>query len=146
MDKWENCIRPLKVTILMTLIAELGLFVVFGLLLFPQGNLLYKLIWTGLYCGIGMGAATGALIVLIVVERFEGMKALLAGFFTATLSLLACNLLCLTIDQHYNFFGGREAPHLFLWNGIAMIVPGSALLSWLLFTDQGNAILDRFKF
>ena len=145
MEQREHYIRPIKVTILMTLMAELGLFVIFGLLLFPQGNLLYKLIWTGVYCRIGMGAATGALIVLIVVGRFEGMRALLAGFFTATLSLLTCNVLCLIIDRHYNFFGGYEAPALFFWNGVVMIIPGSALLSWLLFTEQGNKVLDRFR-
>ena len=71
MEKREHYIRPIKVTILMTLMAELGLFVIFGLLLFPQGTLLYKLIWTGFYCGIGMGAATGGLIVLIVVGRLR---------------------------------------------------------------------------
>ena len=67
MEKSQTYIRPLKITILMTLIAELWLFFIFGLLLFPQGNPLYKLIWTGVYCGIGMGAATGVLIVLIVL-------------------------------------------------------------------------------
>ena len=73
------------------------------------------------------------------------MKALLAGFFTATLSLLTCNLLCLVIDRHYKFFGGYEAPALFFWNGIAMIIPGSALLSWLLLTEKGNNVLGRFR-
>ena len=138
-------IRPIKLTILMTLIAELSLFIVFGLILFPEGNAIYKLAWAGFYCGVGMGAATAALIIFLVVGRYEGMKAFLVGFIIAVFSLSACNILCLTIDQQYNFFGGRDAPGLFFWNGIAMIIPGSALLSWLLFTTTGNTILDRCK-
>ena len=135
--------RPILVAILLSLIGEIWLFVTFGLLAYPEGSFLLKLVWTGFYCGIGMGAAIGGLVTLIVVNRFEGTKAFVAGAITAFLALLACNWLCLTIDQHYNFFGGRDDPALFFWNGAIMALIGSVLLSWLVFMPKGQNLLTR---
>ena len=135
--------RPIIVAILLSLIGELGLFIIFGMLVFPEGNLLSKFIWTGFYCSIGMGAATGALVTLVVVDRFKGSNAVIAGAITAFLAWLACDWLCLTIDQNYNFFGGRESPGLFFWNGVVMALLGSLLLSWLVFTLKGQKLLAK---
>jgi len=143
MDESKQYKRPIIVAILLSLMGEIGLFVVFALLAYPEGSVLSKLIWAGFYCGIGMGATTGGLITLVVVKRFEGTKAFVAGAITAFLTLLACNWLCLTIDQHYNYFGGRDAPALFFWNGAIMALVGSVLLSWLVFIPKGQKLLTK---
>ncbi len=143
MDLSKQYKRPIVVSILLSSIGEIGLFVIFGMFAFPDGSLLYKFIWAGFYCGIGMGAATGALVTLIVVERFAGRSAFIVGAATAFSVLAACNWLCLTIDQHYNFFGGREQPELFFWNGIIMAAIGSTLISWLVFTTKGQDVLEE---
>lgn len=138
-----NYKRPIYLAIILTFTGEMGLFLIFGIWAFPEGDLLSKLIWTGFYCGIGMGAVTGAMTVLLVLDNFTKNTAVIFGAIVAFAVLVTCNLLCLTVDQNYNYFGGKAYPNLFLWNGVIMALVGSLLYSWLLFSEKGETILKR---
>jgi cytosine/uracil/thiamine/allantoin permease len=111
---------------------------------YPEGNLLHKFLWTIVFCGFGMGAGGGALIVLLVSGRLWGRSAIIASAFISFVLLgLFCNFLCFNLDMHFNFFGAHDTPALFVWNGIIMSILGGTLIGWLCFTKKGNAILER---
>jgi len=58
------------------------------------------------FCGIGMDATLGDGLNLLVTDRYAGPK---ANFLTILLSFLimgvTCDLLCLNLDLHFNYFG-----------------------------------------
>ncbi|GEM_PF-795520 len=137
--------RPLLLGIAASVLAESVIFVVWGLILFPDGNVLTKLLWTVGFCGLGMGSTIGALLVLLVVDRLDGPAAIAATSVLSALVLgVACNLLCYNLDRHYfHYFGGGDTPALFLINGVLMASLGGALIGWLLFTPGGRRRLDR---
>lgn len=140
----KQYVRPLWIGIALSVTGELLIFLVFGVMLFPAGNILNKFLWTVVFCGVGMGASLGALIDLLVVGRWQGLPAIAA---TASLSVfllgMACNLLCLNLDQHFYYFGGTDHLVLFLANGIVMAALGGVVAGMLLFTEQGRGFLDR---
>ncbi|MBO6515093.1 MAG: hypothetical protein JJ975_00900 [Bacteroidia bacterium] len=139
-------LRPLKLGILLSVIGELIIFLIWGVYLYPQGDILYKFLWTVVFCGVGMGSAIGVSIVLIVVPKFSGYTAIILTTLISLILLgLLCNLLCFRLDISFDFFGGRKTPHLFLWNGVVMSVIGGLSIGWLCFTDVGNNILEKFK-
>lgn len=136
--------RPLIVGLAMTTFGELGIFLIFGVLLYPQGDLLSKFIWTVLFCGVGMGSAFGTLVDLFVVGRLKGVSAIIACTVISALILgVGCNFLCFKLDQHFHYFGGQHSPILFVLNGIVMAIIGALLSGWLLFTDSGSKLLTR---
>ena len=49
-------VRPLIVSLFFAVVGELLLLVIYGIILFPEGNILYKVLWTLVFCGIGMGS------------------------------------------------------------------------------------------
>jgi hypothetical protein len=143
-DARRRYIRPLKLSIAASVLGESVIFVVWGVLLYPGGELLHKLLWTVLFCGVGMGAALGALLVLFVVDRLEGAAAVLvtAGLSAGVLGV-ACNLLCLQLDRHFHYFGGADNAPLFLVNGVLMASLGGAVVGWLCFTPRGRRVGAR---
>ena len=66
--------RIFIIAVTLTTAAEIVYFTVWGLYLFPEGNVAGKLVWT-LTCGIAMGLVIGALTYLCVEERFQGGEA-----------------------------------------------------------------------
>lgn len=136
--------RPLIVGLVLATFGELMIFIIFGVILFPSGNILSKFLWTVLFCGVGMGSAFGTIVDLAVVGRLKGRSAIIACTIISTVILgFACNLLCFNLDQHFNYFGGQGSPKLFILNGIVMASIGGFLSGWLLFTESGSRALDR---
>lgn len=141
---WREFRRPVVVSIAVSVVAELAIFVVYGLILFPGGSWFQKLLWTVVFCGIGMGAATGALICALITERLWGWRAIVACSVLSVLVLgIGCNLLCYSLDLHIHFFGAHENPVSFVGSGFIGSAAGGALVGWLLFTDRGNHVADR---
>ena len=128
----------------MTELGEIFLLILYGLILFPDGSLIHKVLWTLVFCGIGMGATLGAFISFFVVDRFNGTKAI---FITTLLSLtilgVACNLLCLSLDHHFQYFGGTSDPYLFFSGGVLGSVIGGIAVGAILFTPKGNEYLEK---
>lgn len=138
-------LRSLYVAIAFSVAGEAFILVVFGLILFPEGSLINKVLWTLLYCGVGMGATLGALSNMFVVNR---IKTVANSIFATALLLamvlgVACNLLCLNMDMHFHYFGGYTNLTLFYVNGLVMSIIGGMMMGWLLFTARGNRVLDK---
>lgn len=141
-----HILRPIKLGIIFSLFGEIMLFALFGLILYPEGDWFIKFFWTIIFCGLGMGAALGAFVLLLIAGRFDGWKAI---FLNAILSILllglGSNLLCLNLDTVFHFFGGGMSRGLFLANGILLATVGGWLMGWLQWTQKGKEILRIFK-
>lgn len=139
-------LRPLKLSILFSMLGEAFIFLVWGVLLYPEGNLLHKFLWTVVFCGFGMGAAIGAIIALFVVGKWKGAYAvILCAELSGIVLGLFCNYLCFYLDMHFDYFGGKETPLLFVINGTVMATLGGALVGWLCFTEKGKRILNKYN-
>ncbi|REJ76282.1 MAG: hypothetical protein DWQ47_11780 [Acidobacteria bacterium] len=136
--------RPVILGIVFSMTAELVIFILWGLILFPAGNIFYKFLWAVVFCGTGMGATIGAMIQLFVIGNLNGLKAIVACTLLSVVVLgIACNLLCLNLDSHFHYFGGIEDPYFFIGGGIVLAALSGALAGWLMFTAKGMKVLDR---
>lgn len=137
--------RPLVLCLLGAMLSEIGIFLVFGLLMYPGGDWLAKFLWTVVFCGVGMGAVLGAAINLFVLDRLSGWNAVLATTaWSIALLGIGCNLLCYRLDANYfEYFGGQDNAALFLGNGVAMSAIGGFVAGWLLFSTPGKRLLTR---
>jgi len=143
-DARKMFIRPLTISLYFAVVGEFLLLVIYGLILFPEGNLIYKVLWTLVFCGIGMGATLGAGINLFIIGRFSGLSAILLTTMLSFLLLgVACDLLCLNLDLHFNYFSAQTSPLLFSAGGILGSLIGGAGIGWLLFSETGQSILER---
>jgi hypothetical protein len=122
----------------MTTLAESGYFLIWGILLFPEGNLAGKAVWTA-SCGIAMGSVIGGAILLFVEGRLRraGAVAVTTAIVLAVGSY--CAWLCSRLDSRFGYFGGPEHGTLFLLAGIVPALIGGLLLGWLLYGQR----LDR---
>lgn len=137
-------IRPLVVSILVIEMGELFLLIFYGMVLFPEGNMFHKVLWTLVFCGIGMGATVGALTSIFVVDRFDGITAVLMTTLASFLILgIACNWLCLNLDMHFHYFGASTNPYLFSSGSVIGSIIAGLVIGGLLFTEKGNGILER---
>ena len=136
--------RPVKLGIIFSVEAELIIFVFWGLILYPDGNIVYKFLWAVVFCGVGMGATVGALIQLFVVGRLTNSKAILAcALLSVGVLGIGCNLLCLNLDSHFHYFGGVDSPYFFVAGGVILAAVSGSVAGWLIFSTQGRRILDN---
>ncbi len=141
-----EALRPLKLSILFSVSAELVIFLIWGVLLFPEGNLLHKFLWTVVFCGIGMGSTIGAAISLLVVGKWKGIGAvILCAELSGIILGIFCNYLCYSLDMHFNHFGGMDTPVLIILTGTVMSILGGALVGWLCFMENGKRVLNRYN-
>ncbi|PVH90610.1 hypothetical protein DM02DRAFT_547473 [Periconia macrospinosa] len=135
-------LRPFLLFYLNSLLAEMiflavGIFIMTG-----TRDLFYKVVWTLVFCPLGMGGAMGGLINWFIVDYHYGKRAV---HFTAILSLLilsSCNYLCYNLDRHFGWFGATEHPMWFHWR-YPMIWAVGYFNGLLLFTDSGQEKLAR---
>lgn len=127
----RDVMRPILSAVTLTVLGELIIFVLWGTLLFPSGNLLHKLGWT-LTCGIAMGATIGAFVNVVVTGRLQALIAALSagGIYFAVLGV--CVFLCYYIDQSTGYFGASEAPQLFILGGLIPAALTSIIYGWFL--------------
>ncbi|MEE4262182.1 MAG: hypothetical protein V2I56_05790 [Desulfobacteraceae bacterium] len=90
-----------------------------------------------------MGAILGAGLNLLVTDRYAGSKAI---FLTILLSFLiigvSCDLLCLNLDLHFNYFGAQTNPLLFSAAGILGSLIAGAGMGALLFSKTGQPVIE----
>ena len=138
-------IRPIVVSIAVTEFGELLLLILYGVILFPEGSLVHKILWTLVFCGVGMGATLGAFINLFVVDRYQGINAISVTVLSSFILLgVACNLLCLNLDGHFHYFGGTSDPYIFATGGVLGSLVGGLAIGILLFTQAGNMFVEKF--
>ncbi|OJJ94923.1 hypothetical protein ASPACDRAFT_64847 [Aspergillus aculeatus ATCC 16872] len=136
-------LRPFLLFYLSSLAAEtiflaVGVFIMTG-----TRDLYYKVLWTLVFCPLGMGGAMGGLINLFIVDHHYGER---AAHFTGILSLLvlsSCNYLCYNLDRHFGWFGATDHPMWFQWR-YPMIWAMGYVNGLLLFTDEGQTRLARW--
>lgn len=130
-------IRAFLLFWLNSMIAEV-IFLAVGIFVFTgTKDLLYKILWTLLFCPLGMGGAMGSIVNYFIVDYYYGSKAI---HFTALISLLvfgSCNYLCFNLDHHFGWFGAAEHPLWFHWR-YPMIYGVGWVNGRLLFTDDGQ--------
>jgi len=143
-DTRKLFIRPLIISLFFAVVGEFLLLVIYGIILFPDGNMIYKVLWTLGFCGIGMGATLGTSINLFIIGRYSGLKAILLTILLAFLIMgIACDLLCLNLDLHFNYFGAQTNPLLFSAGGMLGSLIAGAGIGGLLFSKTGQSIMER---
>ncbi|WP_432087912.1 hypothetical protein [Streptomyces sp. bgisy095] len=140
--------NTIKVFVLTGFVGEAS-FLVLGLVLFPNhGPLLWRLVWTLGLCGIGMGAAVGALTFLATSALTPGSRSAFVATAAAGAALFAvCQTLCWSLDHNVglNYWGSQDMPVLFLAKGYAGAVAGGLLGSFHLNSAMGAAMMSRLK-
>ena len=143
-DTRKLFIRPLIISLFFAVVGEFLLLVIYGIMLFPEGDMIYKVMWTLVFCGIGMGATLGTSINLFIIGRYTGHKAILLTILLAFLIMgIACDLLCLNLDLHFNYFGAQTNPLLFSAGGMLGSLIAGAGIGGLLFSKTGQSIMER---
>ncbi|KAL2813776.1 hypothetical protein BDW59DRAFT_167412 [Aspergillus cavernicola] len=135
-------IRPFLLFWLASLFAEIAFLAVGILIMTGSRDLFYKVMWTLVFCPLGMGGAMGSLINVFIVDHYYGKK---AAHFTGILALLVlstCNYLCYNLDKHFGWFGASEHPMWFHWR-YPMIWAVGYWNGLMLFTDKGQERLAR---
>jgi hypothetical protein len=135
-------LRPFLLFWLNSLIAEIIFLAVGVFIMTGTRDLFYKVMWTLVFCPLGMGGAMGGLINCFIVDHYYGKK---AAHFTGILALLilsTCNYLCYNLDRHFGWFGAAEHPMWFHWR-YPMIWAVGYWNGVLLFTDKGQEKLAR---
>jgi hypothetical protein len=135
--------QPLYLALLMALGGEVVIWLVYGLIWFPEGGLVRMLIWS-LTCGIAMGAVTGTFVDSFVVGRHSGTKAILlsTAIFVGVMGV-ACNAVCFTLGRQLATWGAHTHPGLFIVGGLFLSIPAGLLYSYLLFSKKGQVFLAR---
>jgi len=142
-DARKMFIQPLIISLLFSVGGEFLLLVIYGIVLFPEGNMMYKVLWTLGFCGIGMGATLGTGISLFIIGRYAGPKAILLTILLSFLIMgVACDLLCLNLDLHFNYFGAQTHPLLFSAAGLLGSLIAGAGIGGLLFSERGRSTLE----
>ena len=140
----QTYLRPIIVAISLSVVAEFGLLVLFGMVLFPEGSLFHKFLWTIVFCGLGMGSVLGAAISLFIVDKLKGKAAILSCVALSFVTLgIFCDQLCLALDRHFQYFGGASHGWVFSTTSWILSSLGGALAGWLLFTEAGSKLLSK---
>ena len=141
--------RTIKLFILLGWMTE-TFFLFFGMVMFPQLHppLIPRLIWTQILCGIGMGAAAGAIGYLASSPFKQGSRAALISTASAGIVFAVCATVCFFVDTRpgMDYWGSLENPTLFLGKGIIGGLFLGVVGSWLLNTDRGMSVLDKIPF
>ncbi|PYH94016.1 hypothetical protein BO71DRAFT_477103 [Aspergillus ellipticus CBS 707.79] len=135
-------LRPFLLFWLNSLFAEIIFLAVSVFIMTGTRDLLYKVMWTLVFCPLGMGGAMGGLINCFIVDHYYGKK---AAHFTGILSLLvlsACNYLCYNLDRRFGWFGANDHPMWFHWR-YSMIWGVGYANGLFMFTDKGQERLAR---
>ncbi|MFJ6987183.1 MULTISPECIES: hypothetical protein [unclassified Streptomyces] len=141
-----RAVNTIKTFVLVGFVGEAS-FLVLGLVLFPDhGPLLWRLVWTLGLCGVGMGAAVGALTFLATARLTPGTRS--AYVTTAVCGALlysVCQTLCWSLDHNVglNYWGSRDLPELFLVKGYAGAVLGGLFGAFHLNSRTGAALMTR---
>lgn len=135
-------LRPFRLALIFTAIGETTYFLVWGLWFFPTGCVHAKLAWTAT-CTIAMAAVIGMAVMVLVLDRLDGLTALVGSAILYVSILSACTLICYGIDSRFDYFGGASAPALFVLAGPIPAALSAIPYAWLLHTPKGRMTIER---
>ncbi|MDA1098592.1 MAG: hypothetical protein O2967_06355 [Proteobacteria bacterium] len=138
----HKLLKPVYVATALTLFAEAVYFVIWGVVLFPEGSLVGKLIWT-LTCGVGMGVVIGIATILLVGEKRNPTISIITAAATMAIIGSNCGILCSLIDERFDYFGGPENTTLFIVGSVFLAIVGGALYGWLVYAPSRNRVYVR---
>ena len=144
-ERWG--VRTIKVFIHLGWLSETA-FLFFGMIMFPElhPSLVGRLVWTQILCGIGMGAAAGALAYLVASGFKQGSwPALVTTAIVGGGVFAVCNTVCFFVDTRpgMDYWGSQENPTLFLAKGYLFSILGGIVGTWLLNTKRGMSVLNK---
>jgi hypothetical protein len=139
---WGGYIRPLALAAVFTVPGQAMMFVFWGIVLYPDGDMAAKLLWTAA-SGVGMAVAIGLMVGFIVGGRYEGAIAGVISSFCYATVLIAAILISYKIDVALDMFGVRRDPKLFVLTGVVPTLLTTPLYGWLLHSDFGKSLLAR---
>ena len=134
--------RPITVAVTLTTVGEVFYFVVWGLILFPEGQTWIKAMWTAT-CALGMGGTVGAAVVLFVVGRMAGLRAAVAAGSIYFGVLAYCSFLCAGIGEATGYFGAHTHYALFVGAGLVPALLAAFAYGWVLAAKRGHRLLER---
>jgi hypothetical protein len=139
---WGSYIRPLALAAVFTVPGAAILFVYWGMVLYPDGDIVAKLLWAAA-SGIGMAVAIGLMVGFIVGGRYEGAIAGVISSFCYATVLVAAVLISYEVDVVLDLFGIRRDPMRFVLTGVVPTFLTAPLYGWLLHGKVGKALLAR---
>lgn len=139
---WGSYIRPLALAAVFTVPGEAMLFVFWGMVLYPDGDMVAKLLWTAA-SGVGTAVAIGLMVGFIVGGRYEGTIAGIISSFCYATVLVAAILISYEVDVALDVFGVRRDPMGFVLTGVVPTFLTTPLYGWLLHGKAGKALLSR---
>lgn len=140
---WGGYIRPLALAAVFTVPGQAMMFVYWGVVLYPDGDIVAKLLWTAA-SGIGMAVAIGLMVGFIVGGRYEGAIAGVISSFCYATVLIAAILIIYEVDVARDLFEVWRNPMLFVLTAVVPIFLTAPLYGWLLHSDFGKSLLARF--
>ena len=138
----RHYIRPLALAAVFTVAGETMVVVLWGLVLFPGGSILAKLLSAGA-AAIIMAVGIGLMVGFVVGGRFKGPVAAVVSSLCYATVLAAGILISYEIDMAIDIFGVRRDPTLFVLTGIVPAILSAPLYGWLLHGDLGKDLLAR---
>jgi len=136
-------LRPMKLFIVSSIAGEF-LFLLISIGFFSGfKDILYKIIWTLFFCGIGMGSTMGTLINIFITDRYFNSKAIFGSMILGLIVFGTCNILCFRLDHHFDYYGAITHPIFFLSKGFLAGILGSLINGYLLFNANGQKLLIK---
>ncbi len=138
----KKYLRPIILGIIGGIFAEIMFILVQGVILYP-GQPIWVMAFWGLFCGVGMGSVAGIFLNLFVVDRFTGRSAITWGTVAAFIPYASCGYFCYEIALNTGYYGAREMGIIFVYKNMILSFVGALLISLLIFTERGKAILEK---
>ena len=139
-------LRPMKLFIVSSMSGEL-LFLFISICFFSGfKDIVYKIIWTLFFCGIGMGSTMGTLINIFITDQYFNKKAIFGSLILGLIVFGTCNVLCFRLDHHFDYYGAIKYPVFFLSKGFLAGIIGSLINGYLLFNADGQKLLIKMGF
>lgn len=139
---WRVYIRSFAAAAVFTVPSEAMVYVLWGMVLYPDGNIVAKLIWTAVDAVV-MALAIGLMVGFIVGQRYEGAVAAVISSFCYAIVLFGGILIGYEIEMEMDLFGVQHDTELFVLTSIVPALLTAPLYGWLLHSKAGKALLVR---
>ncbi|KAF4784665.1 hypothetical protein HER10_EVM0010945 [Colletotrichum scovillei] len=133
-------LRPFLLFWLNSLVFEVAMLIVSIAVFSGWRSMFPKLMWTIVFCPLGMGGAMGGLINAFIVDRIYGRRAVHFVSILSVLVLGGCNNLCYNLDLVFGWFGAQDHFWWWHWRYLGVWFVGY-FNGRMMFTDEGQKSL-----